>query len=230
MDPEKILKFVAENIAEFFEVMIKTLVNPVAHFQPLSTAPASVGATEGNQGKPRWFNPKLFAFAGVSIIIGTIIIRLIPASRDEAEFVRRDPPELLATVVITLVIWFAYGTGIYLLCKILHGKGTYAETMAVSIQLIATLFVVSSTLTLGLATLDIQPSTDISGSRLLLDRPALFFFFCIEALLLAVYFPLALKRIHAFGWARQACISVVPLLTMWGGIRFFNVFSIPTAW
>lgn len=227
MDPEKILKFVAENIAEFFEVMVRTLVHPVAHFQTLSTAPASVGATEGIQGQPRWFNPKLFAFAGVSIIIGTIIIRLIPDSRDEID--RAPPPELLATVVVTLVIWFAYSTGIHLLCKVLRGKGTYAETMAVSIQLLATLFVVASTLTLGLATLDIQPGTDISGPQLLLDHPVLFFFFCIEAMLLAVYLPLALKRIHAFGWVRQVCISITPFLTMWGGVQFYNMSSLVTA-
>ena len=65
MDPEKILKFLAENLAEFFEVTARTLVRPVAHFRPTSstTDPASLAPAE-DHGRPRWFDPKLFALAG----------------------------------------------------------------------------------------------------------------------------------------------------------------------
>jgi len=218
MDPDKILKFLTENIADFFEVMARTLVRPVAHFRPISAsvAPASL-ATEEDQPQSRWFDPKLFAFAGVSIIVGTLINGLIPG--------RRQGPELFATVVVVLVVWFAYSTGVYFLCKVLRGKGTYADTMAVSIQLLATLFVVASSLTLVLATVAQLNFIklfleDVPFLGFLLEQPT-FLFFGIDAILLGVYLPLALKHIHGFGWIRQLCVGVIPFITMWGGVLFY---------
>jgi hypothetical protein len=51
--------------------------------------------------------------------------------------------------------------------------------------------------------------------------PGALLFFAVQALLLAVYLPLALKHVHGFGWVRQIVVGLVPLVTMWLGILIY---------
>ena len=219
MDPEKILKFLTENIAEFFKVSVDTLVRPVAKFQlvpvaSMAESPLIPNAGSDSGAKP-WLHPRLFAFATVSVIFGNMLNNLIPN--------RRTGPDLFVTVVITLIYWFVYSSGLHLFCRVLRGRGQYVDTLAVSIQVLATLFVVASVLTLGLSLLTQLPVMARLIIRIpligdiLYEEPA-FFFFGIQALLLAVYLPLALKHVHGFGWIRQLLIGILPFITMWFGV------------
>jgi len=222
MDPEKILKFLTENIAEFFKVSVDTLIRPVAKFQlvPLALmADSSLVPNAGFDSSTRpWLHPLLFAFATVSAILGYLINSLIPN--------RRPGPDLLVTVVVTLIYWFVYSIGLHLLSRALRGRGQYVDTLSVNLQVLATLSVVASFLTLGLSLLTRLSTMD----RLIIQIPEVggnlraepaFFFFGIQALLLAVYLPLALKHVHGFGWIRQLLIGILPFITMWFGVLSF---------
>jgi hypothetical protein len=113
VDLEKILKFITQNLPEFFEVLVATLIHPVARFQLASSTifPSPSGiVTKGIRPEgATWLDPKLFAFAAVSIVIGTMINDLIPG--------RRKGPDLFANVIVLLTLWFFCSTGLHILCK-----------------------------------------------------------------------------------------------------------------
>ena len=214
MDLDKSFSFVADNITGFFEVSVSTLVRPKSYFQLVPATPK----TGADTNERPWLNPRLFAFAALSVILGTLLNSLIPG--------RRSGPDIVTTLVLLLIYWFVYSAGLHLVCKVLRGRGSLVDTLAVSIQVLSTLFVVASIISLILVLLTRQPiATELVSKvpfvgRSLKKMPELLFF-VVQALLLAIYLPLALKHVHGFGWIRQIVVGFVPLLTMWLGILIY---------
>jgi hypothetical protein len=209
MDPDKLLKFFADNLADWARVTYMTLVAPGSRFElAVVSAEAHASSIAGGE-KPTefWLNPKLRWFAAFSALLGITLNGLLPK--------RVPAPPLPTAIAVIFSSWFMYGSLIHVACKHLRGTGHYLHTLTVSLQVSATLYVVVSFLFLLVATL--SPVSQISAGisaipfigLALADEPALFFFL-IGTVLFSIYQPLALRPIHRFGWLRTTCIGLLP--------------------
>lgn len=163
-----------------------------------------------------WLSPRLLSFAVFSVILGTTINSLLPN--------RVPGPQLFVTVSLVLISWFSHASCLHLICRALRGSGHYIETLSVSLQLFATIYVVSSFLSLVAATVISTPTFYVVTERipfiggLLVGEPALLFFL-IGALLHSIYIPLSLQPVHKFGWLRVSIIflisSLLILILLW---------------
>ncbi|MEM1182210.1 MAG: YIP1 family protein [Acidobacteriota bacterium] len=216
MDPKKLVDFASEILTEYIKVAASTLVHPVSYYQPVIDGNAASSPLIESPGRARprnaWLHPKLLAFSALSVLLGTWINSLLPG--------RRESPENLVVVIFVLFYWFFYTSALHLVCRLLKGRGRYIETVAVSIQVLATLYLVTSCLALIGAALPgwemVRNATlfeGVFGGEIFSDPGSIFFL--IHAPLLAVYLSLALKRVHSFGWLRQGAIAIIPFLTVW---------------
>jgi hypothetical protein len=221
MDPDKLLKFFADNLADWSRVTYMTLIAPVSRFAlAVVNTEAHASAIAGGE-KPTefWLNPKLLWFAAFSALLGITLNGLLPK--------RVPAPPLTTAVAVIFGSWFMYGSLIHIVCKLLRGTGHYLHTLTVSMQVSATLYVVVSFLSLLVATLSTVPQISAVISEIpfiglaLVDEPALFFFL-IGTVLFSIYQPLALRQIHRFGWLRTAFIGLLPYAFVWLSIAIYH--------
>ena len=221
MDPDKVFKFLVDNLADWSRVTVLTLVRPVMRFRtvPVESGNSSSIIGEYNSEKEFWLNPQLLAFALLSIVLGLAINALIPD--------RKPGPGLLASVIIILTYWSVYGSVLHGICLLLRGKGRYLETLSVTLQVLSTMYVVTSFLSLFAATLLTLPQLDrwvravpVIG-KLSLEEPILVFF-VIGTALLMIYVPLAMRSVHKFGWIRTVVLMLIPPLTVWVPIAIYQ--------
>jgi len=230
MDIEKLIVFLRDNVAEFVEVTARTMVRPVGRFQlvPSGAAAEANPLARAPTQRELWLNPKLLVFAAISIVLGTTLTDLVPG--------RSDSPDLLPTVAFVTIWWFIGGSVTHAVCRVLRGAGSYLETVSVYMQVLATLYVVISFLTL-IASTAAQVEIVQRGVRLvpilgalLLDEP-IYFFFVFQTILGLAYVPLAMKAVHRFGWIRTVTLALLPVLTIWVSVWIFDTIGIlPTGW
>jgi hypothetical protein len=101
-----------------------------------------------------------------------------------------------------------------------QGAGHYLETLSVSIQVYATIYVTASFASL-LSSVALNSAT---GSKLVSLLPVLkefvkepvLLFFLISSVLLLIYLPLALRSVHKFRWLQTTALFAVlaPLLIL----------------
>lgn len=218
MDPDKILKFFTENLADWSRVTYLTLVHPISRFELVTGLDEQTQALVGTFRSERqmWLSPRLLSFAVFSVILGTTISSLLPN--------RVPGPQILVTVAVVLSSWFSHASCLHFLCRALRGSGHYVETLSVSVQVFATIYVVASFLSLLASTaISIPTVSDLTEripfiGELLVGEPALLFFL-IVALLHSIYVPLSLRQVHKFGWLRVSVIflvsSLLVLVSLW---------------
>jgi hypothetical protein len=221
MDPSKLLKFFVDNFIGWSRVTLLTLARPVSRFELtlIDDLPKQI-APEARNEQQLWLNPRLLAFAVISIILGVTINSLIPG--------RKSGPDLFTTVTVILVYWLVCGTLLHVVCLLLQGTGRYLDTLSVSIQVFATIYVIASFLSLlGAAVLSFGAISEfiwrLPIGRKFVLKPVLLFFL-IGNLLLFIYLPLAMKSVHKFGWARSAALFVVLAALL---ILLFWLFEFP---
>jgi hypothetical protein len=217
MDIEKLLKWAIEYLSDYFSVFISTLCKPSARFRPIaqpSEEPHIVLSQENTYTGPA-LNPRLFGFTIISITIGATLNSVIPS--------RPDPPDMITTVVITLAIWFAYSLSVFVLCKLVGGKGSFWHTMSVSLQLLAVVYVVSNFVAfIWGAIAQISFVADLlrnnQYSALIVDYPVLLYY-PVQFTLMTVYLPIALKPAHHLNLLKQVVAGILPVFwTLWGVI------------
>ena len=194
MDIEKLLKFGIDYLSDYLWVFVETLRSPIARFGPVFTDTGDKstiifrlgnGSTLGPQ-----LNPKLISFVIINIFIGLAIRKQIPGGKDDQDFI--------IAVIVIFAIWFFYSSIIHRLCKLLQGHGTFTQTLSVSLQLLAVLYVVSNFVTFILGALVTAPQlgTFIATfgwiTKLLVDYPSFIYFFAQFGLLI-IYLPLAIN-------------------------------------
>ncbi len=227
MDPEKILKIMAEHLVGWSRVTLLTLASPTARF---SLAPVSEGNEQKRIASARserelWLSPSLLAYAAFSTVLGIALNSLLPD--------RPPAPEIFAQAVIVICSWLLYGSLVHLLCWALRGRGSFLETLSVSLQIFATVYVVASFLALIAAAIVSVPLMEDLLSRLpflgdlLVDEPA-YFFFLFGAVIQSVYIPWAMRRVHRFGWVRTAIIFLMPYCFVWLSVAIFRQFNVMT--
>ncbi len=211
MDLEKLTKFAIDTLSEYFYVSAITLSRPVSRFAPVPTATSEGIYSPRNIRLGPRLNPKLFGFLAVSIVLGATINALIPH--------RLKPPELLTSVILGIVSWVTYGVLIHGLCKLLRGNGSLIDTLSVTLQLFGVLYVVSSFLGVVFGTVSQVPFVNdllIKGGHYtwkFAEKPVLFYF-VIHAILLCIYLPIALRKVHEFGWVKQLVLVLPAVIVM----------------
>lgn len=216
MDIEKFLNLGTDYLSEYLSIVITTLRKPSLRFQPMLESSVEPGAivlpskTLVTRAGPR-LNPKLFSFMIISIFIGSIVNAHIPN--------RTTAPEFHVTVVITLAMWFVYSCIVYSICWLLHGKGTFADTLSVSMQLLAVIYLISSLVAFSWGVLVQVPLLGVylasigSGIEFLVNNPIYIYFF-VQFILFAIYLPLALKDVHGFKWLQQILTLILAIFAI----------------
>lgn len=226
MEPEKVLKLLTENLGDWSRITLLTLIRPISRFELVL-----VGDTTGvseivgvRTEKQLWLNPRLLIFSVLSIILGLSLNALIPN--------RTHAPDLLSSVLIVFLYWVVCGSLLYLVCRLIGGKGGYLETLSVTLQVLATLYVVSSFFALLLSSLTSIPVLERefgTESALVgvLDSAPVVVFFVVDTILIAIYVPLALKTVHKFGWGRTSLVLILLLIGgPWVPIAVYKTFGL----
>ncbi len=210
MDPDKILKFIADNLADWSRIIVHTLIRPRSEFGLVEvTAEGCEHLVSGGKQGHRWISPRLVTFVAFSVLAGLAMNGLLRG--------HGAAPQLFATVVTVVVAWFFYATAAHLLCAAMRGRGSYLETLNSTLQVLAVVYVVVSFFTLMICSVAAQPTVaprlhavPILGANLIED-PGLLFFLS-GAVMLSFYIPLALRGVHGFGWIRTGAIGLLPYL------------------
>ncbi len=226
MDLEKLLTFVTQNLAEYYMVFVATLVKPAIRFRPVSIdMPSSEQLIEFRKTVETGskLNPKLLSFVVISIFLGVTVNALIPN--------RKNGLDLASTTIIVLGCWFLYSTTLHWFCTLLKGKGSYLETLSISVQLLSVLYVLSSFLSFSLsAILQVPQINDlalkIGGFSGFITLYPVTLFFLIQALLLTIYLPIAIRYVHHFGWFKQVLVAVLSIFGTLLSIRLYLSFGV----
>jgi hypothetical protein len=214
MDFDKFYRLVIDYLSDYFAAFVAILQNPACRFRPVleATQAARTGELSIPCAAPARgvrLDPRLFSFVLLSVFIGSTINALVPGAPARNDFA--------ATAVIILVTWFFYSCLVYALAHLLKGPGTFWETISVSLQIFAVLYVVSSFSAFVWSALARTPqvrsallSLHLGPLSALIEQPALAYFL-IQFLLLAIYLPRSVKHLHRLNRIEQLLIGFLAL-------------------
>lgn len=226
MDLEKTLAFATQYLSEYSDAFVATLTRPSARFAPLAASAETtvvVSPSREDERKATRLSPKLFTFVVISIFLGTTVNALIPN--------RLEGPGFSESAVIIVLSWFAFSTMAHWLAKLLGGHGSYAQTLSVSLQLLAVIYVVSCFTALvagGLTRLPVVQQFAVwagPSAEFVVSQPVTVYFVA-QCLLMVIYLPLALRWVHGFGWFRQLVLGVLAPVATAFSVLFFLGFGV----
>ena len=135
----------------------------------------------------------------ISIFVGLTIGGLIPSGNPR--------PDLATSSIVIVSYWLLYSSLVHLVCRVFAGKGTFSQTLSISLQLLSVIYVIASFATL-------MWGTFVTGTKFgallastgnlpahLVERP-IDMYFVVQCGLLTIYLPIAVKRLHGFHWSR----------------------------
>jgi hypothetical protein len=205
MDLEKSIKLTQDYASDYLVSFLATLQKPRLRFAPLVTQPDGriITLPSGKQLAGARLDPRLLSFVVVSIFLGYQFFSV--------SVVRVSGEKLITVAVIVIFYWLLFGCLVHVLCKLLGGTGNLLDTLSVSLQILATLYVVG-----GLASLIAYALMQFFSwhafGQLTGGRESFFAYLLVHDMLFGIYLPLALARIHSFGWARQVAVAAFTLV------------------
>ncbi len=238
MDLLKVLGLAKDFLSDYTVAFIAILQRPSAYFPPLESSSDSHLVLPNGEAYPHRglrLNPKLLAFVILSIFIGHSIYSVTPRGTSALPIISSSAPSIVSTFVIIFLFWLFFSLAFFLACKALAGRGSLYETLSVSLQLFATLYVAGNFLALvwSLVTpapgpgsgrtifgwllaspnlnLFIVPPWPVSAGTIssgVLASPNLNFFI-VQFILMTLYSSLVARSLHGFGWPRQFAVSLV---------------------
>ena len=194
---------------------LRTLAHPIEQFSPLNTDDTSDTATK--EGLQRLSLD--LAFVIFSIFIGSILNSFVPS--------RKYSCDIVGKVIVVLMLWINFADYTHVLCRYFCGKAELEQTLWVSLQVSAVLYVVSSFINLVGGFLVILPqvsSSLVSIGQLgnsIANNP-FYLYFLVQFALLNVYLPLVTKKINGFGSIRPIMVGIA-LSIFW--VCFGIIFS-----
>ena len=150
MNFEKILTFANQNLAEYYRVFYSTLTKTTLEFPPVvrkrTNSEKKFGITTKKAESESQLEPKLLVFAVISVFVGTTVSALIPSVKTSPDITA------LITIIVIIGYWFLSGTILHWFCRVLRGRGSYLNTLSISIQVFSVLYVLSSFITVLVST------------------------------------------------------------------------------
>ena len=205
MEIDALQQFAVANFSQYFSVTIDTLTRPSVHFAPLAVAATADGGTIALGHAGTRLNPKLVSFAVLSMFLGLTMNSLITT--------KPTGEALFAIEVIGLLFWVLYAALVHVFCRLARGHGSFLETVSVTIQIFATLYVVCSVVATALAIIvKLKPvKLFIAGlggfGEMVADNPVVLFF-AVHTILLLIYLPRGLKPVHKFNLFQQIAVAL----------------------
>jgi len=199
MEVEKLIKFGVDYLSDFLEAFFKTLRGPTIEFPP--TAPPTrngsvIASGQAGAGAGMRLNPKLFGFVFTSIGAGRALVISVSGGSGE--------PDFLTSVVMVFTCWLLFSSLVHFLCKKFAGRGTFAQTVSINLQVMAVVYVLSSfaaflwaSVVSEIARCASLPNLHSFWGKALLEEPV-HLFFVVEFALALVYLPWANGRVHGF--------------------------------
>ena len=226
MDFEKLINFSAVYLSDYIWAFIETLRKPSIRFQPQPIPehlqqPVLVGAGSSTQQRREILSPRLLSFVFVSLFIGFTISNLIPG--------RPTSPDLGTTAIIVFSFWLFHSVVTHWFCRLAGSTGTLIQSLSISLQLFAVLYVVSNFLTLIIGTVASVPfigkSLSSPGPEPFVNNP-IFFYFPIQFILMLIYLPLAVKNVHGLNFRLFVLVWVQVIFILCTGLLIFSSFGI----
>ena len=226
MNLNDFLEWGTRYFAEYFAVLVTTLIDPAVRFSPsVDTSRTTRLVLPARNYRdllgPR-LNPRLFGFMVVSILIGSTLALVTPG--------HPTMPDFLTISIVTLSVWMAYSITVFLLCRAVGGKGDFWNTISVSLQLLAVIYVVSNFLTFVFGSIAptfgnlFLDSFHDGALSLLVTRPAVVYY-PVQLILMLIYLPVALKDVHGLSVGRLIVVALVPMVwTIWSLFSFYGNF------
>lgn len=198
MDLKSIFEFVTEYFSSYFVVFLATLFHPIEL--------ARFASAER-------LNSRLLGFAVISIFVGTALQSVTPNRPSTDEF----SPALVA-IVITL--WVFFSLLVHFFSKLFGGKVDLGVTVSVSLQIISTVYVVTSLLTLII--LIVFP---LGFPEVYFSLQIILLSYLLSAGLLSIHFPIRPSR-------TKRASFIVTIMVLSGiytsfGFVFFQAANIP---
>ena len=217
MDIENTLKFAATYLSEYVETFVATLISPTLRFGNQSTDDNIDHQDAKKQGIK--LSPSLLVYIMISLLAGILIGSLIPG------WPSNNP---VASIPLILVLWIGFASFTHVLCNFLRGKGKYIDTLSITLQLIATLFVVENAIALILycviqidyfnleflnSLFHASPPHRMWFHERIGMKPIEAIHVSLSALMLGVYMPIVVRKVHRFGWIRAAIVTLPATMT-----------------
>ena len=121
MDPDKIVSFVSNNLANQTSGIVATLYHPRVIFEPVRPAVGAVAVVGGGTVTPGAMiekpAPEVFVFFAINLLLGTAINKLIPG--------RKEAPDIIPTLCVSYGIALMAGFLLHLFSRALGGRGTF---------------------------------------------------------------------------------------------------------
>ena len=220
-DLEKTIGIFKQYGVEYLELFFMTLYSPALRFSPSGVSGIDVSSNvdglnmgSGNAAGFR-LSPKLLVFAIISVFIGLVL---------QSQAFNGEERDLTVTFIMAFFLWVMYSIFIHLLCRLFRGKGTFLQTISVSVQLFATIYVCASFIALLVGPL-LRPYAYVS---IVLGFPeisiSLWVYMFAQFILLAVYLPLAIRKIHKLNsltlWLLLALL--LPVVVFFSNFEFIK--------
>lgn len=205
MDFQALQQYAVANFSQYFSVIINTLARPALHFAPIVIQTNDRQDSIPKSGVGSQLNPQLVGFAVLSMFLGLTMNSIITKTP--------EGKDLLAIEVVGLLFWVIYAAMVHLFCRMAKGRGTFHETVSVTIQIFATLYVVCSSIATILAMIVLfQPIKSFVSNlgvigEMVAENPVVLFFL-IHTILLLIYLPRALKLVHDFNLLQQIAVAL----------------------
>lgn len=222
MDFDKLYAFASGAFSDYFHVLIRTLAGGRLAFEPIAQGGELRATVQSKPSKVEYrLNPQLFGFLVLSVVLGVALHSLQTRELDMGAVV-------ISTVLLTLS-WILYSSFTFLCCRIIGGRGSYIDTVSMMVQLLATVFVVSSFFSLGVIALAAGLARYGGVDSTILQsiiEDRYWPYYLVHTPLLMVYVPIVLRPIHGFSVSRSLLLLVVPLVAaLLGLLTLFLLWS-----
>jgi hypothetical protein len=223
MDFDRLIEFSGRYLSEYVNTFVATLAHPSRRFSPPPAGGSQeiIVAVAPEEVRGSHLSPKLLTFVVISIIIGVTINASIPG--------RPPGPDLLPSLLIILISWVGFGVVSHWTALLIGGRGSFWETLSVSLQLLAVIYVISCFVSLlaGAITkvemVRILVAAKGGGLEVFVKDPVLVYFLS-QLVLMMMYLPLAFKHVHGLKWVQQLLVSLfVPVTTLVGLLTYVGI-------
>lgn len=189
----------------YLHTLVRTLTNPKPAFRPVLVSAEEQGFSTLSlePAQSSRLNPGLFHFAITSVVLGTLLKSIGGSMPDTAG---------MATATVVVLIFWLFLSGVaHALAHILGGGASIVESVTVTIQIFAAVYVLANFLGLlfflitgtwvlaavNQAGFSTEVATFIGTAR---------GYFLIQGILLAIYLPFAIRNTHRLGWVRAVLV------------------------
>jgi hypothetical protein len=208
-------------INDIFEIVEKHIASYSRGLLTGLAKPSSLGKFRIAPEPESILSAEVFSFVLLNTVLGATVSRLIPG--------RPELKETITVCVVLLLLWLCFGILLHGICLLLRGGGSFVETISASLRVFSLAYLISTFLAfLWLLVVRAYPFIPELLSSVV--WPTLWFWssgyqvvFLLQFVVLVVYLPPAVQRVHRFSVAGNLVGILAAFLTLFVGLPIFLV-------